>query len=283
MVIFKSIIDLKEFLSNKKKTNKIGFIPTMGALHNGHLQLVKESKGQDLLTVVSVFVNPTQFNDIEDFNKYPNTLDTDTEKLLSVDCDVLFCPSVNEMYPNGLEENKMYEIGDVDKVLEGAFRPGHFNGVCQIVDKLLRIVAPDQLFMGQKDYQQCMVIQAMLDRYYQDMPIQLNVVPIVRDENGLALSSRNVRLSESAKNNALTIYQQMHWIKENITHFSIPQLVEKASEALLSKGFTNIDYVAIADAKTLQPITSYHADTKTVVLIAAFIDGVRLIDNMSIN
>ena len=283
MVIFKKIADLKTYLLNKRKTREIGFVPTMGALHSGHLHLVEESLKNNLLTVVSVFVNPTQFNDIEDFNKYPNTLSTDVEKLASANCDVLFCPSVNEMYPAGPDENTLYNIGNIDKVLEGAFRPGHFNGVCQIVDKLLKIVEPERLFMGQKDYQQCMVVQAMLDNYYQDSSIKLNVVPTIRSSEGLALSSRNERLNMEAKQKALSIYNRLIWIRDHINSQSAEDLINGAKDYLLQNGFSKIDYVAIADAKTLQPVNIYDTNIKTVVLIAAFIDGVRLIDNLIIN
>lgn len=283
MVIFKKIADLKSYLFNQRKTRKIGFVPTMGALHTGHLYLVEESLKNNLLTVVSVFVNPTQFNDIEDFNKYPNTLATDIKKLTSVNCDVLFCPSVNEMYPDGFDEKALFSIGNIDKVLEGAFRPGHFNGVCQIVDKLLKIVEPEQLFMGQKDYQQCMVVQAMIDNYYQNNPLELNVVPTIRSTEGLALSSRNERLTVTAKQNALAIYNRLIWIRDNINNLHVDDLINGAKDYLLQNGFSKIDYVAIADAKTLQPVNTYDANIKTVVLIAAFIDGVRLIDNLIIN
>lgn len=283
MVIFKKITDLKSYLSDKRRHQKIGFVPTMGALHQGHLHLVKESMKNNLLTVVSVFVNPTQFNDIEDFNKYPNTLSTDIEQLASVNCDVLFCPSANEMYPHGFGEKVTFNIGNIDKVLEGAFRPGHFNGVCQIVDKLLKIVEPDHLFMGQKDYQQSMVVQSMLENYYKDHPVKLHVVPTVRSSSGLALSSRNERLSNAARQNALAIYNRLTWIKDNLDNMPIQDLENGAEEHLLKNGFTKVDYIAIADAKSLEPVSIYNKEVKTVILIAAFIDGVRLIDNLLVN
>ena len=187
------------------------------------------------------------------------------------------------MYPAGADENTLYNIGNIDKVLEGAFRPGHFNGVCQIVDKLLKIVEPERLFMGQKDYQQCMVVQAMLDNYYQDNSIKLNVVPTIRSSEGLALSSRNERLNMEAKQKALSIYNRLIWIRDHINSQSAEDLINGAKDYLLQNGFSKIDYVAIADAKTLQPVNIYDTNIKTVVLIAAFIDGVRLIDNLIIN
>jgi pantoate--beta-alanine ligase len=281
MIIFKKGLPLQNRLKQLKNINKkIGFVPTMGALHNGHLALIEQSKSPDTTTVCSIFVNPTQFNDKKDFEKYPVTIENDIYLLEKVNTDILFIPAVDEIYPDGLATNFSYDLGYLETMLEGFYRPGHFQGVCRVMHKLLNIVQPDDLFMGQKDYQQCMVIKRLIELY--KIPTQLHLVPTRREESGLAMSSRNVRLSDEAKQKASAIFKALGFIKNNISSLSIDQLKEKATAIILYAGFEKIDYIEICDADSLMPLNKFQ-QTKMVALAAAFIEGVRLIDNMLLN
>ena len=236
----------------------------MGALHEGHLALIKASKATCELTICSIFVNPTQFNDPSDFDKYPVTLEADLEKLRNAGCDAVFYPSVSEMYPNGTADLKSYNLGFPETILEGKYRPGHFQGVCVVVDLLLQAVQPTKLFMGEKDYQQIAVVQKMLE--LTNSSVELVKCPTVRSAEGLALSSRNARLSEEQKIQALAIYKG----------FNLPS--ESAfKQSLLDNGFESIDYVACVDPQTLQE--KPYGEKPCLILVAAFIGGVRLIDN----
>jgi pantoate--beta-alanine ligase len=281
MIIFKKGLPLQNRLKQLKNINKkIGFVPTMGALHNGHLALIEQSKSPDTTTVCSIFVNPTQFNDKKDFEKYPVTIENDIYLLEKANTDILFIPAVDEIYPDGLATNFSYDLGYLETMLEGFYRPGHFQGVCRVMHKLLNIVQPDDLFMGQKDYQQCMVIKRLIELY--KIPTQLHLVPTRREESGLAMSSRNVRLSDEAKQKASAIFKALGFIKNNISSLSIAQLKEKATAIILDAGFEKIDYIEICDADSLMPLNKFQ-QTKMVALAAAFIEGVRLIDNMLLN
>jgi pantoate--beta-alanine ligase len=281
MIIFKKGLPLQNRLKQLKNINKkIGFVPTMGALHNGHLALIEQSKSPDTTTVCSIFVNPTQFNDKKDFEKYPVTIENDIYLLEKVNTDILFIPAVDEIYPDGLATNFSYDLSYLETMLEGFYRPGHFQGVCRVMHKLLNIVQPDDLFMGQKDYQQCMVIKRLIELY--KIPTQLHLVPTRREESGLAMSSRNVRLSDEAKQKASAIFKALGFIKNNISSLSIDQLKEKATAIILYAGFEKIDYIEICDADSLMPLNKFQ-QTKMVALAAAFIEGVRLIDNMLLN
>lgn len=281
MIIFKKGLPLQNRLKQLKNINKkIGFVPTMGALHNGHLALIEQSKSPDTTTVCSIFVNPTQFNDKKDFEKYPVTIENDIYLLEKANTDILFIPAVDEIYPDGLATNFSYDLGYLETMLEGFYRPGHFQGVCRVMHKLLNIVQSDDLFMGQKDYQQCMVIKRLIELY--KIPTQLHLVPTRREESGLAMSSRNVRLSDEAKQKASAIFKALGFIKNNISSLSIDQLKEKATAIILDAGFEKIDYIEICDADSLMPLNKFQ-QTKMVALAAAFIEGVRLIDNMLLN
>lgn len=277
MFIFKKTTDLQHYLS--KQTN-IGFVPTMGALHNGHISLIEESKQKCSTTVCSIFVNPTQFNDKKDFEKYPITIEQDILKLELTGCDVLFLPTVDEMYPEGTEQKKQYELGFIETVFEGEKRPGHFNGVCMVVEKLLNIVKPNVLFLGQKDYQQCIVIKKLIDLMHKTNEIEVVISATKREENGLAMSSRNQRLSKAARDKAEIIYQSFNEIKKQLTVYNSQSLIEKYKEQILQTGFSKIDYLSLANANTLEPISEWNGTTSLVILFAGFIEDVRLIDNM---
>ncbi len=282
MIIFRTISALRNYLGTViSHTKTIGFVPTMGALHAGHLSLIQESQHVCDVTVVSIFVNPLQFNDATDFEKYPVTTERDCMLLEQQHTDILFLPDVKEMYPDGALLQQAFDLGSIETVWEGRYRPGHFQGVCRVVKRLLEIVEPTRLFLGQKDYQQCKVIQRLVQ--LTDIETQLVIVSTLREKDGLAMSSRNVRLNHEQHQQATAIYQQLTWIKENITKNSPDELTQQAVNALLKAGFSSIDYVAIADAENLQPINEMSENQKVVVLIAAFIGEVRLIDNMLIN
>lgn len=277
MFIFKKVTDLQHYLSKQKS---IGFVPTMGALHNGHISLIEEGKQKCNTTVCSIFVNPTQFNNKKDFEKYPITIEQDILKLELAGCDVLFLPTVDEMYPEGTEQKKQYDLGFVETVFEGEKRPGHFNGVCMVVEKLLNIVKPNVLFLGQKDYQQCIVIKKLIDIIHKTNDIEVVICATKREENGLAMSSRNQRLSEAARDKAEIIYQSLNEIKKQLTVYNSQSLIEKYKEQILHTGFSKIDYLSLANANTLQPISEWNGTTSLVILFAGFIEDVRLIDNM---
>lgn len=281
MYLFKRSTDLKKHLDLVRKSNKsIGFVPTMGALHAGHLSLIQTARQKNDVVVCSIFVNPTQFNDPKDFEKYPITIEEDIKKLNNVSTDILFLPSVEEMYPEGLESDLHYDFGDLETILEGKFRPGHFQGVGRIVHKLLDIVQPDQLFMGQKDLQQCLIIRRLL--VITHSPVKLVVCSTEREKDGLAMSSRNARLSPAARKKAVGIYQALLHIKNNFgkgLHFM--EGAHEAFDALKKQGFEP-EYVDILqlDHDTLVHLDQPPGNATVVVAVAAWLDGVRLIDNM---
>ena len=284
MTVFKTIKDLQIYLSPYINNGiNIGFVPTMGALHQGHLSLIEESKRQNKLTICSIFVNPTQFNDPKDFEKYPITIEADKTLLTNRNCDILFLPSVNEMYPNGTSLNNNYKLGFIETVFDGSHRPGHFQGVCQVVESLLRIVQPTNLYLGQKDYPQCMVIAKLVELMGWDEKLTIHICSTLRETDGLAMSSRNVRLAETERKQATAIYKSLIATKSKFIENDLSKLMETQKLFLLNNGFDSIDYLTIANANTLEPLIEWDGKQKIVLLIAAFIGGVRLIDNMLLN
>ena len=282
MILLKEVQALKDFLLNAKKNRKsIGLVPTMGALHDGHISLITTSTKKCDLTVCSIFVNPTQFNNSNDFEKYPVTIEKDVLLLEESGCELLFLPSIKEMYPEGMNDNPLYDFGEIENLLEGKFRPGHFQGVGQIVHKLLNIVAPDFLFIGQKDFQQCMILKKLVSLIGADTKIEIEET--YREKSGLAMSSRNLRLSEQQREQATAIFRMLEFIKNNQQKMMVSALEKHASDYLLQNGFERIDYVTIANALSLQPLNEINNEVKAVALIAAFIGGIRLIDNMLLN
>jgi len=278
MFIFSKIEQLRAFLGRQRASGTaIGFIPTMGALHEGHLRLVAAAQDAGDLAVCSIFVNPTQFNNTGDLEKYPRTVEQDIAMLEKAGCPVLFVPDAAEVYPDGQALREKYDLGYLETVLEGAYRPGHFQGVAQVVERLLRITEPDRLYLGQKDYQQCAVLQRLIG--LKGLPVTLVTVPTVREADGLAMSSRNRRLTEPQRNLAGLIYQCLVSIqaKQGIQSFAIVQ--KECRDLLEQKGFRP-DYIEIADAGTLELLKDYEPGRKTVALIAAYIGDIRLIDNI---
>lgn len=278
MIIFKHINDIGQHLLFLEQTGKVtGFVPTMGALHQGHISLIENARQHSDAVISSIFVNPTQFNDPKDFEKYPVTLEKDIDMLEKAGCDVLFLPPVTEMYPEGLSATKQYELGYLETVLDGAYRPGHFQGVCRVVEKLLRIVHPGKLFLGQKDYQQCMVLKKLVE--IMQIKTAIVICPTQREADGLAMSSRNMRLTEGQRKKAPEIYKALNFIRQHITAGDITAVKEAATRQLSTEGF-KVDYVEIANAATLELLQSWDGKKPLVVLAAALIDEVRLIDNL---
>lgn len=251
---------------------------TMGALHQGHLSLIKQSKQQTDLTVCSIFVNPTQFNDPADLEKYPRPIEQDKLLLESAACDVLFLPSVDEMYAKG--ESWYIDLGELDRIWEGAHRPGHYQGVTQIVKKLFDVVKPDVAFFGQKDFQQCMVIQRMVDEL--NMPILLKIGETLREPDGLAMSSRNVRLSAQGHHHALVISKVLFVVQQEFRQgLTVKELKNRALETLNKAEGIELEYFAICDRATLNEIGAVQPpNSQLVAIVAAWVEGVRLIDNV---
>ncbi|OJW17652.1 pantoate--beta-alanine ligase [Mucilaginibacter sp. 44-25] len=275
MKTFKTRQAISQYL-NEHPQLTVGFVPTMGALHNGHLSLIKRSKSENDITVCSIFVNPTQFNDPADLAKYPRPIEADMAKLEAAGCDILFAPEVSEMYDDN--EQWHLDIGPLEHLLEGEFRPGHYQGVMQIVFKLLDVVKPNNLYMGQKDYQQFLVVQRMVEL----LNLQVNMVmcPIEREADGLAMSSRNVHLSDTERKHALVLSKTLNYIKGHFDVSREAELEEQAMEMLAAEEGVEPEYFRIVDGKTLYPATP--VSTSVVALAAAKVGKTRLIDNVLI-
>ena len=283
MVLFKKAIDLHKHLEGQRKNNnKIAFIPTMGALHEGHSFLIRQAKKDSCFTACSIFVNPTQFNDAADFKKYPVTIEKDILLLETIGCDMLFLPSVPEIYPQGTAIKFSYDLGYLETILEGKYRPGHFQGVCAVVHRLLEIVKPDQLYIGQKDYQQCLVIKRLIGLTGLSESVNVKVVPTQREKDGLAMSSRNMRLSAEERKKAPAIYQALNEIKKQLKPGTLDPVKELAVNTLNAKGF-KVDYIEMADSADLTLVNEWDGKKKLVALAAAFLGDVRLIDNVLLN
>lgn len=282
MVLFKKMGDLSKYLASAKtKRQTIGFVPTMGALHAGHLSLITASQLANQISIASIFVNPTQFNDPKDYQKYPITIEKDIALLESAGCHALFLPSVTEIYPDEASLSQHFELDYLETILEGKYRPGHFQGVCKVMHRLLEIVQPQHLYMGQKDYQQCMVVKRLLQ--ITGAATQLHTCATLREADGLAMSSRNTRLNTIERAVAPAIYEMLCHIKNNFSQSDFLVLQEYAVQYLQSKGFGTVDYVAIARADDLSLQTKWNGKDRLVALVAAFLNDVRLIDNMQLN
>jgi pantoate--beta-alanine ligase len=278
MIIFKRVTDIKKWLQSAISINAtIGFVPTMGALHQGHLSLLKESKKMADISVASIFINPAQFDNKSDLEKYPSPVARDIMLLEENGCDILFLPSENEIYPDEKSKRKHYDLGNLETILEGKFRPGHFQGVCLVVERLLTIINPGFLFLGRKDFQQCLVIKRLLSL----MNYETNIVvcPIIREQSGLAMSSRNQRLNEEERKTAAELYRAIREIKDNRDQHQFSTLKMDAINKLEQKGF-RIDYLELAKETDLQIVSEFIPGQNLIILIAAFLNKVRLIDNI---
>ncbi len=275
MKVFTTKNSLQQHLIQIKTANKtIGFVPTMGALHQGHLSLIELAKQRNAITVCSIFVNPSQFNDPKDLEKYPRTIEADIEMLEQAGCDVLFNPPVTEMYDGN--EQWHLNIGQLEFLLEGKFRPGHYQGVTQVVYKLFNIVKPDEAFFGQKDYQQFSVISKMVELL--NMPVKLVMCPIKRETDGLAMSSRNIHLTTDDRRHSLVLSKTLNWVKDNFDIAKMPKLKSHAEQMINAESGVELDYFEIADGETLLPANE---NAKTIVaLVAAKVGKTRLIDNV---
>lgn len=270
--------DLQELVQLKKQAKKtIGFVPTMGALHAGHISLVKEAKKNNDICIVSVFVNPTQFNNLEDLEKYPRTIERDAALLAEAGADVVFTPTVEEIYPE--PDTRQFDFGMLDKVMEGEHRSGHFNGVAQVVSRLFDIVRPDRAYFGEKDFQQLAIIREMVKQL--SLAVEIMPMPILREVSGLALSSRNERLSAEEKEIATNIYKTLLFSStEYFDKISVTQTIEIVSERINSFEPLRVEYFDIVDGYTLQSISDWNDSEYTVGCIAVFCGEVRLIDNI---
>lgn len=283
MILFKRGKDLRNYLDKQRENGKkTGFVPTMGALHEGHISLIRQAKEANDIAICSIFVNPTQFNDPSDYQKYPVTLEKDIDQLEKAGCDLLFLPDVPEIYPEGTVLHQHYDLGYLETILESRYRPGHFQGVCTVVYRLLQAVQPDRLYIGQKDYQQCLVINRLLAITGMDEQTRVSIAPILREKNGLAMSSRNMRLGEADRTKAAAIYQSLNAIRQNLRPGALQPLRQEAVSFLTQQGF-KVDYIEIADTTTLQPVDHWDGKQKLVALAAAFLGEVRLIDNILLN
>ena len=278
MVVFTEKEKLTPFIQNLKNEGKtIGFLPTMGALHDGHLSLAKESVTKNDITVVSIFVNPTQFNNPEDLEKYPRTEEKDIELLTSIGVDYVYLPTVYDLYNEG-EAAKSYDFGGIENVMEGEFRPGHFDGVATVVSKLFRAVNPDRAYFGEKDFQQVRIIQEMVKQ--EQINVEIVPMPIFRAETGLALSSRNMRLSEENLEAAPFIYQVLKEAVELKENGKTPIEVKEFVEETFKASNFELEYFEITDEKSLQPISTFSSEEKARGFVVAYAGDIRLIDNI---
>jgi len=276
MEIFNTKKNLRNLLDRQPNHYRIGFVPTMGALHEGHLSLVRCCRAENDIVVVSIFVNPTQFNDKEDLANYPRTLDRDLELLRQENTDVVFCPTVEEMYPE--PDTRTFDLGGLDATMEGAFRPGHFNGVVQIVTKLFDVVQPHRAYFGEKDFQQLTIIRYIVNQLH--IPVQVVSCPIVREPDGLAMSSRNMLLGPNERQ-AAPIISQVLFKAKNLKHtLSVDELKKWVVAQIDANPYLKTEYFEIVDDVKLQPVISWEDPVSKVGCIAVRAGKIRLIDNI---
>jgi pantoate--beta-alanine ligase len=277
MIVYRTKTDLAGYLGNLRKSGKsIGLVPTMGALHAGHISLVERSTSENDATVVSIFVNPTQFNDPDDLAKYPRTPDRDLELLRSKHTDVVFCPEVAEMYPEA--DQRSFDLGGLDRVMEGLHRKGHFNGVAQIVSKLFWAVQPDRAYFGQKDFQQLVIVRHLVQLL--EMNIEVVACPIVREKDGLAMSSRNLRLNRKERKAAPIIFQTLQKAYELRGELSPGDLKTWVASQFDHQELLQLEYFEIVEDKALRPVIDWAEKVNKVACIAVVLGEVRLIDNL---
>ncbi len=281
MLIYTKALEIADYLAIQRKSGlKLGFVPTMGALHKGHIALVEKAKRENDLVIVSIFVNPTQFNNPEDLKNYPKTPTEDHKMLEAAGADILLEPSVEEIYTHGLKSGKEVDLGKLEKVMEGAHRPGHFKGVVQVVARLFDIVLPDKAYFGEKDFQQLAVIRKMTTELGYE--IEIIGCETIREKSGLAMSSRNMRLANEERETATHIYKGMQYVRDNWKIIGQQEALKKAIDTINSHPPLKVEYLEIADAKDLQPILNSDDKVQARVFAAVFCGAVRLIDNMGI-
>ena len=276
MKIFKTKLELVQFLSSDKKLQSIGFVPTMGALHEGHLQLIKQSKKECEITICSIFVNPTQFNSVSDLENYPNTIKEDLLKLENLNCDIAYVPNADDLYEKN-EKAKEFDFGTLSTTMEGEFRPGHFNGMANIVDKFFKIIKPTKAYFGQKDLQQLQIVKCLAKQTGSE--IEIVGVATVREKNGLAKSSRNILLTAKGKKDATLIYECLSYCRIN-KNKGIKLLKSHIKNKFAENKNFKLEYIEFVDLNTMLPITKWEKENENAICIAAYIYGVRLIDNI---
>lgn len=280
MLVFEKVEALREHISKLKKYNRsIGFVPTMGALHSGHLALTQRAKADNDVALVSIFVNPTQFNKQEDLEKYPRNTDKDIRQLSSLDCDIVFLPEVNEIYPDKVE-SEVIDLNGLDTYMEGFYRKDHFEGVATVIKRFFEIITPNKAYFGEKDFQQLLIVKRVAEKF--NPTVEVIGHPTERSTNGLALSSRNERLTTEQLDEALIVYQSMIWAQKNYLNFS-PSSLKTEIEKQFSTTPLDLEYVELCDSKSLQPIQEWHNSEKVRLFISAYYGTVRLIDNLSLN
>lgn len=279
MTICGTIIDINRLLAEyQNKGESIGLVPTMGALHEGHLSLLKASKKENKISVCSIFVNPTQFNDKNDLARYPRMPEKDCQMLEENGCDVVFIPEVKEMYP--VPDTRIFDFGQLDKVLDGAYRPGHFNGVAQVVSRLFDIVKPNRAYFGLKDYQQYLIVKKLTEQLH--LPVEIIGCPILREPDGLAMSSRNMLLSADERKAASLIPKIMQQAKALAPTMPLSDLKNKLLQEIKTQPLLKPDYIEFCDTETLQAVTEIKQHKKIICLAAIFSGKIRLIDNVLI-
>ncbi len=276
MQIFKTKTALKKHLLKLNPTTTLGFVPTMGALHQGHLELILNSIKECDITICSIFVNPTQFNNKADLENYPSTLTVDLNQLEEIGCNIVYTPSVEDLYAKN-EAAKAFDFGTLATAMEGKFRPGHFNGMATIVEKFFNIIEPTKAYFGQKDLQQLQIVRALIKQNKFD--IELISTPTIREENGLAKSSRNKHLNEEAKQEATLIFKSLEYCRTN-KNLSITQLKQHIEESFKKQPNFRLEYAEFVALNTMQPITEWEAENESAICIAAYHSGIRLIDNI---
>ena len=280
MKIINTISQMQSFSSFHRDGGKrLGFVPTMGALHRGHLELVKQAVRENDVVISSIFVNPIQFNNPDDLKRYPRTFETDYALLEEEGCHAVFCPSVKEMYPGPV--TKVYDFGNLDKVMEGRYRQGHFNGVAVVVKRLFDIVMPHRAYFGEKDYQQLAIIKALV--MMENLDVEIVSCPTVREDDGLAMSSRNVRLSPEQRKHAARIYETLVKARSIYPVSSIADVKREVINFFDEDPFMELEYFEISDTVALDPITDKKPEKAVVACIAVYLGDVRLIDNMIFN
>jgi len=281
MQVFYDYNSFSNYINTQKKQGKsIGFAPTMGALHEGHISLYQEARKENDIVVSSIFVNPTQFNNLEDLEKYPRTIEDDIKKLENSNLvDAVYIPRVEDIYPNGMER-KSYNFGGIENEMEGAARPGHFDGVGTVVEELFRQVQPDNAYFGEKDFQQLKIIEKLVEVL--DLKIEIHGVKIHREDNGLAMSSRNMRLSETEKETSSIIYKTLKQVNDWTKTLSVSDIKEKV-ENIFCQGEMALEYFMIADEETLKEVNSLSENKNYRAFIVVNVGSVRLIDNLHLD
>ena len=281
MQVFDTVKEIQHAIAHEKlKKLRIGFVPTMGALHKGHMSLVKLAAAENDLVVVSIFVNPTQFNNPEDLKNYPRTLEKDLEILATEKVDFVFNPSVDEVYPADKKKEIEVDLGLLEKVMEGKHRPGHFKGVVQVVHRLFEIIDPDSAYFGTKDFQQLAVIREMTRQ--SGLAIEIRAGETIRDSDGLAMSSRNVLLSPEQRDEVAKISKTLFYTRDNWKHRSLIESCEEAILKIEKNGLMKVEYLEVADSNTLEPIVDWGQSEFPRVFVAVQVGKVRLIDNIGI-